>query len=238
MDLSTLAVPHTLAALSPLLPTPPARIAEIGCGRGALAAALAGQGYEVTGVDRDAEMVTATRARGVPALAADVLDVTGQTFDVLLFTRSLHHADDVDEILRHARSLLRPGGVIVIEEFAWERVDRTTAAFLYDRRRRLVRSGLLDAATPAPSDELDAWVAGHATLHQGSQMLAALGRVGTHLTCTGTSMLWRLVDGRGGTWRGEGAAVGEALEAMRIDEEQRIGSGAVTPVGLVPAVRV
>jgi len=39
MDLSTIAVPHTLAHLKPLLPAPPARVLEVGCGRGALAAA-------------------------------------------------------------------------------------------------------------------------------------------------------------------------------------------------------
>ncbi|MER7115062.1 methyltransferase domain-containing protein [Saccharomonospora azurea] len=63
MDPSAVAVPHTLAHLEPLLPTPPARVLEVGCGRGALAAALADLGYKVTGVDRNAEMAAAaTRA--------------------------------------------------------------------------------------------------------------------------------------------------------------------------------
>lgn len=227
-----------MAALRAVLPAPPTRIAEIGCGRGALAAALTGRGYDVTGIDRDAGMVASTRARGVPAIHTDVLDVTDHTFDVLLFTRSLHHAEDLGGTLHHARSLLRPGGSLIIEEFAWERVDWTAAAFLYDHRRRLVRAGLLEAETPAPADELDTWVDGHASLHRGTEMLAALGRVGTDLSCTATSMLWRLVDGRGGTWRAERARVAGALGSMRTDEERRIASCVLPSVGLVAAVRV
>src|SRR5882724_11253875 len=105
MDVSTVAVPHTLAHLKPLLPAPPARVLEVGCGRGALAAALADHGYPVTGVDRDAEVAAAAAERGVPVIQADVHDVTGE-YDVVLFTRSLHHAEDLGGILAHAVTLL------------------------------------------------------------------------------------------------------------------------------------
>src|ERR1700712_5516675 len=109
MDPSTIAVPNTLAHLKQMLPPPPARVVETGCGRGALAAALADLGYEVTGVDRNAEMAVAARERGVCVIQADITDVSGE-YDVVLFTRSLHHAESLDDTLAHAATLLAPGG--------------------------------------------------------------------------------------------------------------------------------
>jgi SAM-dependent methyltransferase len=234
MDVSTVAVPHTLAHLKPLLPAPPARVLEAGCGRGALAAALADHRYQLTGVDRDAEMAAAAAERGVPVIRADVRDISGE-YDVVLFTRSLHHADDLDDILAHAVTLLAPGGRVIIEEFAWERVDHTAADFLYDNRALLVATGLLDAETPA-DDLLDAWITGHDFLHRGSAMLDALGRAGFDLTTVDTPMLWRLVDGRGGVWTEPATRVASALNTVRRAEERRIAAGTLTPVGLLASI--
>ncbi|HVV11317.1 class I SAM-dependent methyltransferase [Amycolatopsis sp.] len=234
MDLSTVAVPHTLARLKSVLPAPPARVLEAGCGRGALAAALNGLGYRVTGVDRSAEAATAARERGVRVIEADVHDVSGE-YDVVLFTRSLHHAEDLDDILAHAGTLLAPGGQVIIEEFAWERVDEAAAAFLYDNRALLTAAGLLDAGSPT-EHLLDAWVAGHESLHQGAAMLAALGRAGSGLTTVDTAMLWRLVDGRGGVWTEPATRAPDALDAIRQAEERRIAAGALPPVGLLASI--
>ena len=235
MDLTTIAVPDTLAHLTPLLPAPPARIVEAGCGEGALAAALADLGYDVTGVDREAEMAAAARDLGLRVLQADINDVTGE-YDVVLFTRSLHHAESLEDTVAHAVTLLAAGGQIVLEEFAWERVNRTAAGFFYDNRSNLVAAGLLDADIPA-LDPLDAWVAGHQSLHRGSAMLAALGRVGTDVTKIDTSMLWRLVDGRGGRWIEPVTRAVDALATMREAEEGRIAVGDLPPVGLLACVR-
>lgn len=235
MDLSTVAVRHTLTHLKPLLPAPPARVLEAGCGRGALAAALAGLGYRVTGVDRDADMAAAAGRRGVPVIEADVRDISGE-YDVVLFTRSLHHAESLDEILAHAVTLLAPDGRILIEEFAWERVDQAAAHFLYDNRALLVAAGLLDAELPA-GDLHAAWVAGHDFLHQGRTMLAALRRAGSNLTTVDTAMLWRLVDGRG-VWTEPANHAADALNAVRHAEERRITAGALPAVGLLASLRL
>ncbi len=234
MDLSIVAVPHTLAHLKPLLPTPPARVLEVGCGRGALAAALADLGYKVTGVDRNAEMAAAAKEHGVPVIQADVRDISGK-YDVVLFTRSLHHAESLDGILAHAATLLAPDGQIIIEEFAWEQVDHTGAHFLYDNRAMLVATGLLDAELPS-GDLLDAWVGGHHFLHRGSAMIAALSRVGSDLTTVATSILWRLVDGRGGVWTESTTRAADAVNAIREAEDRRIAAGILSPVGLLASV--
>lgn len=235
MDLSTVAVPHTLAHLTSLLPQAPARVLEAGCGRGALAAALADLGYEVTGVDRNAEMAAAAKERGVTVIHADLHDVSGE-YDVVLFTRSLHHAEDLDDVLTHAGTLLAPRGQIIIEEFAWEQVDEAAVDFLYDNRALLVATGLLDAETPT-TDLLDAWVAGHDHLHPGAAMLAALSRAGSDLTTVDTAMIWRLVDGRGGVWTEPATHAADALNAIRQAEERRLAAGTLPPVGLLASVR-
>jgi SAM-dependent methyltransferase len=234
MDLSPVAVPPTLAGLTPLLPPPPARVLEVGCGRGALAAALAAQGYAVTGVDRDAAMAAAARDRGVSVVHADVRDIAGE-YDVVLCTRSLHHAEHLADTLAHAATLLAPAGRLVVEEFAWDRMDAPTARFRHDHRARLVAAGLLDAELPA-GDPLADWVRGHDFLHPGAAMLAALARIGD-LTTVFTSMAWRLTDGRDGVWTGPAAAVAAALDAIRAAEERGIAEGALTPIGLLAAVR-
>jgi SAM-dependent methyltransferase len=235
MDLSIVAVPHTVAHLETLLPPPPARVLEAGCGRGALAAALAELGYDVTGVDRSAEMAAAAGERGVPVIEADVRDVSGE-YDVVLFTRSLHHAEDLDGILAHAVTLLAAGGQVIIEEFAWERVDYAAAAFLYDNRALLVASGLLDADAPT-GDLLDAWITGHKSLHQATAMLAAMNRAGSGLTTVDTAMLWRLIDGRGGVWTEPATRAPDALNAIRLAEERRIAAGVLPSVGLLASIR-
>lgn len=234
MDQTTVAVPHTLANLTPLLPAPPARVLEAGCGRGALAAALADLGYQVTGVDRDADMAAAAAERGVRVVQADVRDIRGD-YDVVLFTRSLHHAESLEDILAHAVTLLAPGGQVIIEEFAWERVDNAAADFLYDTIALLVATGVLDAEVPT-GDRLDAWVAGHGFLHRGSAMLAAMRNVGTDLTTVDTPMLWRLVDGRGGRWTEPATHAADALDTIRIAEERGITAGRLPPIGLLASL--
>lgn len=225
-----------MKGLRDLLPEPPASILEAGCGRGALAKELANLGFDVTGVDRNDDAVAAARERGVSVVHADVHDVSGQ-YDVVLFTRSLHHADDLLGILAHATTLLKAGGQIIVEEFAWERMNRAAAEFLYDTRSILVAAGALDAELPS-GDLLEAWTADHDFLHQGADMLAALGSVGTAMSTVSTPMLWRLIDGRGGSWREPETRATLVLDAIRSAEERRIAAGTLPTVGFAASVRL
>ena len=42
--------------------------------------------------------------------------------------RSLHHMEDVNAAAERAALLLAPGGVVVVDEFCAERIDRATAS--------------------------------------------------------------------------------------------------------------
>ncbi|MBP2478939.1 SAM-dependent methyltransferase [Crossiella equi] len=235
MDLTAVAVVPSLAALTPLLPPPPARVLEVGCGRGALAEALAGRGYRVTGLDRSEAMVAATAARGVRAVHADVREHRGE-YDAVLFTRSLHNCPDPGPLLAHVATLLAPGGRIVLEEFAWERVDRGCAEFLYDNRAVAVAAGLLDAEVPE-TDLLGYWVAKHDFLCRGADMLAALAEMGTHLVERPVAMAWRMVAGPGDPWTAD-ERVPAVLAAVRRAEERRLAEGRLTAMGFVASAVV
>lgn len=92
------------------------RLLDIGCGDGTTLAALRDRGWDVQGVDFDAQAVAVARFRG---LRVDVGDVTAPgyptgSFDVVTLSHSLEHLPDPHATLLEVRRLLRPGGRIVI----------------------------------------------------------------------------------------------------------------------------
>lgn len=40
----------------------------------------------------------------------------------MIFARSLHHISDLDDAVARAHALLRPGGVLVLDEFARDQI--------------------------------------------------------------------------------------------------------------------
>jgi SAM-dependent methyltransferase len=79
------------AWLAELLPPPPARILDAGCGEGALSRELADAGYAVTSIDADPAAVAAARSAGVPAVRADLASYDDKPFDAVVMLLSLHH---------------------------------------------------------------------------------------------------------------------------------------------------
>lgn len=96
------------------------RILEVGCGSGALAARLQADGHTVVALDTSEEAVHKAQQRGVDAYQAEWPDFNADEFDVVLFTRSLHHIHALDAAVQRAAELLIPGGLIVLEEFDFE----------------------------------------------------------------------------------------------------------------------
>jgi ubiquinone/menaquinone biosynthesis C-methylase UbiE len=102
---------------------------DVGCGDGLLAARLAERCAEVTGIDRDPQMIATARARQARAqparaqpaqaritfIEADFLThpFAAESFDFVCANTSLHHMDFTAALTTMAR-LLRPGGRLAV----------------------------------------------------------------------------------------------------------------------------
>jgi SAM-dependent methyltransferase len=111
------------------------RVLDVGCGFGTIALELARAGHEVTALDVSEE-ACATARRTLAGTSAEVICAAfGEdrlhegSFDAVRFGRSLHHLD-VEAAAERAALLLGKGGVVVLDEFCAERVDRVTATWL------------------------------------------------------------------------------------------------------------
>ena len=110
------------------LPPPPARVLEVGAGSGELAAALTRAGYEVVAIDPASE---SSDVRAVPLLE---VDEPAASFDAAVAVVSLHHVEPLGHSCRRLGELVRPGGLLVVDEFDVERFDERAARWLIDAR--------------------------------------------------------------------------------------------------------
>jgi SAM-dependent methyltransferase len=95
---------------------------DLGCGAGRHSVLLAERARRVLAVDvseRMLEVARTERARSnVDYQRRGVLDVTPADgpFDVVLSVHTLFHVGDPTEVLPHVRSLVRPGGTVVVAD--------------------------------------------------------------------------------------------------------------------------
>jgi SAM-dependent methyltransferase len=107
-----------------------AKVLEVGCGEGQVAWKLLQRGYGVTGLDSDSEAIARAQARGVRAVVASWPKFDSSvSFDVIAFTRSLHHINPLRQAIVRARELLNPNGFLLIEDFALDDVNEATVAW-------------------------------------------------------------------------------------------------------------
>jgi SAM-dependent methyltransferase len=125
----------------------PLRLLEVGCGRGELALALAALGFDVTAIDPAAPEGSIFRRTGLE----DFSDARG--FDAVVASVSLHHVEDLGGALDKIASLLPPSGLLVLEEFAKERLAGPTARWYYHQRRALAEAGREDTL----AEDFDTW---------------------------------------------------------------------------------
>jgi len=112
------------------LPAAPARVLELGCGPlGGFVPALLANGYTAIGIDAKAPEGESYRQVAFEDYAAP------QAVDAIVASRSLHHVGDVGLVLDHAAEALRPGGVMIVAEWAWEQFDEETAHWCFEHVR-------------------------------------------------------------------------------------------------------
>lgn len=96
------------------------RVADMGSGGGEVTRRLARLGADVTGVEpQAAALETALGAGGGASYVragAEATGLPGEAFDLVVFSKSLHHCPDMDAALAEARRILRPGGRIAVLE--------------------------------------------------------------------------------------------------------------------------
>ena len=216
------------------LPVGCRHVLEIGAGVGDLAAVLMSKGFQVVALDSDPGVVAVACERGVDARVVRWPEALDEQFDAVLFTRSLHHIHPLDESVAAAVACLPPDGRVVVEDFAFEAVDRRTIAWFTDAIRLLRESGLLPDSNEllndllATDDSPAAWEKHHDhDLHRAAAMEAELRRALTDVTIEAVPYLFRYL----------GAAMANAPErdalvrAMAEQESKLIAAGAVTALG-------
>jgi SAM-dependent methyltransferase len=207
-----------------------ARVLEVGAGRGELARRLAADGHDVTALDL--ALPEQAPAAGVRWVERDFFAFDDAPFDAIAFTASLHHLSPLVGTLDHALSLLRPGGVLVVDDFDLDAPDDTTASWFYETQELLAAGMLYDrtriqGTTAEPA--LGRWRAEHEhehgePLHPGSAMLAEITRRFETPTVTRGPYLYRYVCA--------GLASVDLARHVFEVEERRIARGSLRAVGL------
>lgn len=139
-----LADPGTRAAwrnlLLEVLPSPPARVADLGCGTGTLTRLLTDEGYTVDGLDFSPEMIRLARAK-VPEAQFVVGDAANPAlepngYDVVLSRHVLWAMPDATQAFARWVDLLGPRGTVILIEGNWS----TGAGMSATECERLVRT--------------------------------------------------------------------------------------------------
>jgi ubiquinone/menaquinone biosynthesis C-methylase UbiE len=138
---------------------PGLRLLEVGAGEGDLALALMQSGYDVRALDNDEAKVSLAQRKGVDCRLADITEYEDDPFDLILFSRSLHHIQPLDQAIKRTRSLLAEDGTLLVDDFAPETADEDTVRFRYETEFILRGSCGLSCSTrdEYPLDPLQHW---------------------------------------------------------------------------------
>jgi SAM-dependent methyltransferase len=147
------------------LPAAPARVLEVGCGRGELARAIAGRGHSVVAIDPQAPAGDLFQA-----VSLEEFPDPGP-FDTIVANRALHHIADLPRALDKVASLLGPQGRLILHEHAFDRLDEPTARWYLEQHA----AGGPGTPTSLKSCLAD-WEDDHAGLHGYAVMRVELDR--------------------------------------------------------------
>ena len=229
-----LAVMDTLRFVERALPPRPARVLDVGAGRGDVSAELSSLGFVVTAIDRSEEAVLVARSRGVETVHGDFFAYDAEPFDVVLFSRSLHHLSPLSRAIDKAHALLVPGGLLLAEDFDVAAMDAVTALWHYDGLALLEGAGVVladpESTIPQDLDPLARWRIEHEAeppLATAKAMLDAIESRFDVVQVQAAPYLYRT-----GCARMEESARGQrAADRLLSLERQRIERGLVKAIG-------
>ena len=209
------------------------RVLEIGCGTGELAARLTADGLDITAFDADAGAVASAIDKGVNAVQAEWPDYNNGKVDAILFTRSLHHIHDLAPSIGKAADCLKPGGRVIIEDFAIEQVDEKSISW-FKQQLSLIEHNWLAHDCDDPmlldliktDDPLSVWNAHHDhDLNTGQAMEAALKSCFASVEKAGAPYFFRYLYAE--------SLIPEALRQQVYNNEVgSIAAGKINPLGL------
>lgn len=115
----------SIGTIMALMPSPPARVLDLGCGSGWTSLFYARHGYDVVGQDISSDMISLGNelkseygvGENLNFHVCDYEDLDySNHFDAAVFFDCLHHADDEHAALKSAYNALKPGGVLITHE--------------------------------------------------------------------------------------------------------------------------
>ncbi|CAN5508684.1 hypothetical protein BH11CYA1_BH11CYA1_14410 [soil metagenome] len=114
---------------------PKSQVLDVGSGDGAIAASMQKGGLHVTAIDTNQTAVEETKALDIECFNSKFEEFEHDSFDAIICSRSLHHMQPLDKAMGAANRLLKPGGILLVEDFGYERVDQKTAIWLFNLAR-------------------------------------------------------------------------------------------------------
>lgn len=226
------------------------KILDVGCGRGYLSLELAREGHDVLGIDSDQEMIQqAKKTMNTDPYKSErgPLNYQVQTFsewkdpdykfDLIIFSRVLHHIPEPAKALGRAHRLLRIGGRIICIEYAYDRFNRCSATWFYHVRRVLEQAGWYKPKKKLPKNAnasveqiLEEWMAPARKEHfnRSQEMLKPLRRLFREIHFSWKPYIyWDIIMGMRVPSPDTELALARSVSAM---ERALIDTGAISPV--------
>jgi SAM-dependent methyltransferase len=152
-------------------------------------------------IDTDTKATAQAKQRGLDARTAAWPDFEEEPFDVILFTRSLHHIQPLSRAVSQAKQLLKVPGKVLVEDFAFNEIEPLAAEWLYQLLTILDAGCLLRRRGDRFADQLlrqggalAAWKAAHDQhLHTAAAMTTCLQDYFPCLDSTNAPYLYRYV---------------------------------------------
>ncbi|CAO3598965.1 unnamed protein product [Absidia cylindrospora] len=132
----------------------PLRVLEVGCGPGDFAHMLKNHYQEkidLTAIDPSECAIKEAQNKNIDVAFHNkgILDwqpsQPDTTYDVVIFTKSLHHCDELEKCVQHAYDLLAKGGFLLVEELQLDNMDPVSINWMFDRMDLLTAANKLSS---------------------------------------------------------------------------------------------